>query len=127
MSAPIPAHTTTCWSQVDLDERGVAVAERSAIGTTARVVVWPPQELPRALNAVDGELASLDRQASRFRDDSELSRVNSSESHTFFLSTGLAELVATALAAAELTAGLVDPTVGGAVIAMGYDLSLIHI
>ena len=48
-------------------------------------------------------------------------RLNSSESHTFFLSEGLAELLATAVAAAELTAGLVDPTVGDALIAMGYD------
>ncbi len=91
------------------------------MGTTARVVVWPPHELPRALHAVDRELAELDRQASRFREDSELSQVNSSDSHTFLLSQGLAELLATALAAAELTAGLVDPTVGGALIAMGYD------
>ena len=50
-----------------------------------------------------------------------ISRLNSSDSHTFFLSEGLAELLATAVAAAELTAGLVDPTVGDALIAMGYD------
>ena len=121
MSTLVPARTRATWQQADLNERGVAVAERSALGTTARVVVWPPHELPRALDAVDRQLVELDRQASRFREDSEISQVNSSESHTFFLSEGLAELLATALAAAELTAGLVDPTVGGALIAMGYD------
>jgi thiamine biosynthesis lipoprotein len=121
MSTLVPARTRAPWQQADLNDRGVAAAERSALGTTARVVVWPPHELPRALDAVDRQLAALDQQASRFREDSEISQVNSSESHTFFLSEGLADLLATALAAAELTAGLVDPTVGGALIAMGYD------
>ncbi len=121
MSTLLTAPTGATWQQVGLNERGVVAAERSALGTTARVVVWPPHELPRALDAVDRELAGLDRQASRFRDDSELTQVNLSESHTFFLSRGLAELLATALAAAEMTAGLVDPTVGGALIEMGYD------
>ena len=53
----------------------------------------PPEELPRALDAVDRQLATLDQQASRFREDSEISRVNSSESHTVLLSDGLAELL----------------------------------
>jgi thiamine biosynthesis lipoprotein len=121
MSTRTPARTSAAWQQADLNERDVAVAERSALGTTARVVVWPPHELPRALDAVDCELVALDRQASRFREDSEISQVNSSEAHTFFLTEGLAELLATALAAAEVTNGLVDPTVGSALIAMGYD------
>ena len=121
MSTLDPARTSAAWQQAELNERGVAVAERSALGTTVRVAVWPPRELPRALDSVDRELVALDGQASRFREDSEISQVNSSESHTFFLSEGLAELLATALAAAELTNGLVDPTVGGALIAMGYD------
>jgi thiamine biosynthesis lipoprotein len=120
-STLVPARPSATWQQADLKERGVAAAERSALGTTARVVVWPPHELARALDAVDCELLALDRQASRFRGDSEISRVNSSESHTFLLTEGLAELLATALAAAELTSGLVDPTIGGALIEMGYD------
>ena len=121
MSTLVRPRTSATWRQADLKERGVAAAERSALGTTARVVVWPPHELPRALDAVDRQLVALDQQASRFREDSEISQLNSSESHTFFLSEGLAELLATAVAAAELTAGLVDPTVGDALIAMGYD------
>ncbi len=121
MSTLVRPHTSAIWRQADLKERGVAAAERSALGTTARVVVWPPHELPRAIDAVDRQLVALDQQASRFREDSEISQLNSSESHTFFLSEGLAELLATAVAAAELTAGLVDPTVGDALKAMGYD------
>ncbi|HVA07353.1 MAG TPA: FAD:protein FMN transferase [Acidimicrobiales bacterium] len=121
MSTLAPLHPNAPWQHVDLGERFIAVAERSALGTTARVIVWPPHELPNALHAVDDQLSALDLQASRFRDDSEISQVNASQSHTFLLSEGLAELVATALAAAQLTDGLVDPTVGGALIAMGYD------
>ena len=121
MSTLTPARTSAAWHQADLNERGVAAAERSALGTIARVVVWPPHELAGALDAVDCELVALDRQASRFRENSEISQVNSSEAHTFFLTEGLAELLATALAAAEVTNGLVDPTVGSALIAMGYD------
>ena len=121
MTTLVAASRKATWQRSDVDEPGVAAAERSALGTTARVVVWPPDQLPRALDAVDRQLVALDQQASRFREDSEISQVNSSASHTFFLSEGLGELLATGLAAAELTAGLVDPTIGGALIAMGYD------
>ena len=121
MSTLAPPCPIANWQHHDLGERFIAVAERSALGTTARVIVWPPHELPNALHAVDVELSALDLQASRFHEDSEISQVNASQSHTFFLSEGLAELMATALAAAQLSDGLVDPTVGGALIDMGYD------
>lgn len=39
----------------------------------------------------------------------------------FLVSEGLAEVVAVALAAARFTDGLVDPTVGQALVALGYD------
>ena len=64
------------WYPVDAGAATVAVAERAALGTTARVVVWPPGRAGRALVAVDAELGSLDEQASRFRDDSEISRIH---------------------------------------------------
>jgi len=100
---------------------GVGIAERAALGTTARVAAWPPEDLDLALAAVDAELERLDRQASRFRDDSELSRVHHEPSPVHQLSRGLAEAISVALAAARWTGGLVDPTVGGALIALGYD------
>ena len=100
---------------------GVAIAERAALGTTARVATWPPEDLELALAAVDTELDRLDRQASRFRDDSELSRVHHEPSPVHQLSHGLAEAIGVALSAARWTGGLVDPTVGGALIALGYD------
>ena len=130
------------WYPVDAGATTVAVAERAALGTTARVVVWPPSRTGRALAAVDAELALLDEQASRFRDDSEISRIHSClagaarsggarpgdapHPHapplgSCIVSEGLAEAIAVALAAAEWTGGLVDPTVGGALCGLGYD------
>ena len=100
---------------------GVAIAERAALGTTARVAAWPPEDLDLALAAVDTELERLDRQASRFREDSELSRIHREPGPVHRLSRGLAEAISVALAAARWTGGLVDPTVGGALIALGYD------
>ncbi len=111
----------SAWQSVETGEAGVAVAERAALGTTARVVVWPPRELQHALDAVDCELAALDAQASRFRPDSEISKLNQSNGELFFLSDGLTEAIAMALAAARWTDGLVDPTVGGALVSLGYD------
>jgi FAD:protein FMN transferase len=125
------------WCPVDVGATTVGVAERDALGTTARVVVWPPNCAGWALAAVDAELALLDEQASRFRDDSEISLVQRFFSAatrpgsarpgdaplggSCIVSEGLAEAIALALAAAEWTGGLVDPTVGGALHGLGYD------
>jgi FAD:protein FMN transferase len=120
------------WYPVNVGAATVGVAERDALGTTARVVVWPPNWTGRVLAAVDAELALLDEQASRFRHDSEISRLHSALASpagiadapprtSCIVSEGLAEAIAVALAAAEWTGGLVDPTVGGAVCGLGYD------
>jgi thiamine biosynthesis lipoprotein len=61
---------------------------------------------------------------SRFRPDSELSRVNGAR-HPVVVSPLFAEMVETALWAARETGGLVDPTVGAAVEAAGYDRDLV--
>jgi thiamine biosynthesis lipoprotein len=109
------------WVTVRTGDTTIAVAERAALGTTARVAVWPPENLPGALRAVDGVLAALDRQASRFRDDSEISWLHRKDGGAFMLSDGLAEAVGVALAAARWTRGMTDPTVGHALISLGYD------
>ena len=99
----------------------VAIAERDALGTTARVAVWPSPALRSAVGAVDRQLVRLDLAASRFRADSELSRIHQRDGGPVRVSAGLAEAVSVALAAARWTGGLVDPTVGAAVIELGYD------
>ena len=114
------------WSPVDTGAGSVGVAERAALGTAARVAVWPPHQLARVLAVVDTELALLDQQASRFRPDSEISAACREPGGARFggsriVSEGLAEAIAVALAAARWTGGLVDPTVGSALCSLGYD------
>jgi FAD:protein FMN transferase len=111
----------TSWRRVTTGDDALAVAERDALGTTARVAVWPPEGLGRACATVDGVLGDLDLQASRFRPDSEISWLNQGGGGLFMLSDGLTEAVGVALAAARWTGGWVDPTVGDALTALGYD------
>ena len=98
-----------------------AVATWPAIGTTAQVAVDDEAGLAAARGAVEGQLAEIDAACSRFRDDSELAAVHDAAGATVLVSALLAQAVAVALDAARRTDGLVDPTVGAAVVAAGYD------
>ena len=111
----------TSWRPISTGDDTVAVAERAALGTIARLAVWPPENLSAAVGAVDSVLSALDRQASRFREDSEISWIHHSEGGRFMLSNGFAEAISVALEAARWTGGLTDPTVGDALISLGYD------
>jgi thiamine biosynthesis lipoprotein len=113
--------TGTAWSLVGAGSGAVAVADRNALGTTARLAVWPPENLTAMLAVVDDELAALDAQASRFRGDSEISLLHAGGAGRHRISSGLAEVIRTALAAAEWTEGRCDPMVGNALIRIGYD------
>jgi FAD:protein FMN transferase len=79
----------------------------------------------RALNAIAADLvamlAAVDRAASRFRPDSELSRANRRAGTPVAVDRLLARLVADSLATAEQTHGIVDPTIGAALVHWGYD------
>jgi thiamine biosynthesis lipoprotein len=87
------------------------------------VVVTDPDSLGAATKAVMAVVAAIDMACSRFRDDSELSRLMAGDGrHEGIVSPLLAEALATARRAAELTNGAVDPTVGAAVRAAGYDI-----
>jgi thiamine biosynthesis lipoprotein len=112
--------TKAPWERIKTGDDAVAVAERPALGTSARIAVWPPENLGLARAAIDRTLADLDRQASRFRPDSEISRINKAGG-LFLLSDDLAQAIGVALAAARWTGGLVDPTVGDALMCLGYD------
>ena len=120
-AAPAPVSATAAWRPAYTGDATVAVAQRNALGTTARLVVWPPANASPAMTAVDDVLGALDLQASRFRPDSEISWLHRTHGGLFMLSDGLAEAVRVALAAAAWTGGLADPTVGGALISLGYD------
>jgi thiamine biosynthesis lipoprotein len=96
-------------------------ASFAAIGTTARIAVTDDSALGFARDELARRLALLDASCSRFRPKSELSRANERAGRLVVLSPLLAELVAVALAAARSTCGLVDPTLGRAMRAAGYD------
>lgn len=76
---------------------------------------------PRALDAVSRRFIDEERRFSRFRGDSELSRVNAASGRPRTVSAPFAELVSLALDAAARTAGRFDPTVHDALVAAGYD------
>jgi FAD:protein FMN transferase len=113
--------TAGLWQHIGTGDGTVAVAQRAALGTSARMAVWPPESLDRARIAVDTVLDGLDHQASRFRADSELSWINEAGGGLFLLSDGLAQAIGVAVAAARWTGGLADPTVGAALVSLGYD------
>jgi thiamine biosynthesis lipoprotein len=92
-----------------------------ALGTTAVVVATEPAALGAATAAVQSVIADVDAACSRFRDDSELTAVNGARGRTVALSPTLYEALRVALWAAQVTGGLVDPTVGEAVRLLGYD------
>lgn len=96
--------------------------------TTARLVVRDPAALSDARHVVDTVLATVDAACSRFREDSELRRLDSAHGRPTTVSPLLAELTETALTAAERTDGAVDPTIGIALESLGYDrdLALLH-
>jgi thiamine biosynthesis lipoprotein len=92
-----------------------------ALGTTAELLVTEPSTLAAASEILHEELARIDRVASRFRADSELSALNASAGRAVRVSPDLFEAVVVALRMAQATGGRVDPTVGRAMIALGYD------
>jgi thiamine biosynthesis lipoprotein len=86
-----------------------------------RVVVTKPSGLLAAKAAVDLVVHAMDVAASRFREDSELSRLNAMPGQAVTVSPLLARAISAALRGARLTGGAVDPTVGQAVKVAGYD------
>lgn len=91
-----------------------------AIGTTATVVVTVPERADEAMTMLGADLATLDAACSRFRDDSELRRVELA-GWPVPVSSLLFEALETAIETAVRTAGIVDPTVGSALAGLGYD------
>jgi thiamine biosynthesis lipoprotein ApbE len=92
-----------------------------ALGTSVVVAVTDGDALADVRDVVAGEIDSLDRACSRFRDDSDLSRLNAARGAPVMVTPLLAQAVRVALRAARLTDGDVDPTVGGSMEAIGYD------
>ena len=98
-----------------------AAASFPALGTTAVVVVVDPSGLDAARAAVEDELAAIDVACSRFRDDSELMRVNASAGRTVHVGPLLLEALRVALRASDATDGIVSPALGRSLRLAGYD------
>ena len=102
-------------------ELGLAAASWPSLGTTARLVVTDPDALAAARATVEHQLAHIDVALSRFRPDSELEKLNTAEGRWLQVSPLFVQAMRVAIDAASWTNGLVDPTVGAALIALGYD------
>jgi FAD:protein FMN transferase len=100
---------------------GIGRASFLALGTGAVVLAVDERRLGAACLAVAEEVAAIDRACSHFREDSELAEVNRAGGRTVAVGGLLFEALQVALRAARLSDGDVDPTVGQAVRALGYD------
>jgi thiamine biosynthesis lipoprotein len=125
------------------EPEALGAADWQALGTQVWLLVTDPGQLAEARRLLEADLDAVDRACSRFRPDSELMRLgaaagpagppgvspagaspaggSTAQVSTTQLSPLLAEAIAVALRAARLTGGDVDPTVAGAMSALGYD------
>ncbi|HXL77431.1 MAG TPA: FAD:protein FMN transferase [Candidatus Eisenbacteria bacterium] len=99
----------------------LGIVDGRALGTSMRLIVTRPEALTAAKETADRIINAIDVAASRFREDSELSRVNREAGREVRISPLLAQAIAAGLRGARLTDGAVDPTVGTAVRLAGYD------
>jgi thiamine biosynthesis lipoprotein len=98
-----------------------ACASWRALGTSVVVVTAQPDELNSAAAVVREVLDRFDRACSRFREDSELSRVNTANGSVVAVSRLFVRATQAALRAARLTDGDLDPTIGSSLRVAGYD------
>jgi thiamine biosynthesis lipoprotein len=96
-------------------------ASWEALGTRIVLRLADGGELARARSRVARELDAIDVACSRFREDSELTRLNACGGRRVRAGTLLLEALELALRAAQLTGGDVDPTIGRALELAGYD------
>lgn len=89
-----------------------------ALGTSLHVLTTDPSALDEAAAGLAVDLDALDRACSRFRPDSELVALRPGRQR---VGPVLGAAVEAALAAARSTGGLVDPTLGRSMVALGYD------
>jgi len=106
-------------SAVDAVPQTPAGASWRALGTFVHLLVTEPAHLGEARQVLVEDLADVDAACSRFRPDSEICSLGGGRATE--ISPLLAEAIAVALRAARLTEGDVDPTVGAAMSAIGYD------
>lgn len=94
-----------------------------AMNTDVEILIdaRPSPAVERLCDLAESEFSRYEQTFSRFREDSELSRLN--RAGCLLPSPQLAEVIRLALAARDRTDGRFDPTVHGALVAAGYDTS----
>jgi thiamine biosynthesis lipoprotein len=92
-----------------------------ALGSTAVLVVDRPEAIDSGCDLLRRMLEEVDVACSRFRPDAEISLLNAASGRSVVVSRLLAQAIDAALGAAAQTDGAVDPTVGPALLALGYD------
>ncbi len=112
---PAPAHAPAA---------DATLHEWDALGTYVRLATSPSTALPDAVRLATEVLHEVDVACSRFRADSDLVRANARAGRRTTVSPLLAAAVSVAVEAARETGGLVDPTLGHALVAVGYDRDL---
>src|SRR5258706_3478543 len=103
---------------------GTATDTFGGFGATGLIVGTEPAALGQARAIADAELSAVDLACSRFRPDSELSRLNQARGEPTRISELFMALITAALRAAELTGGDGDSARGDALISAGYDPAL---
>lgn len=98
----------------------LATARWRALGTSVHLLT-NDLDMPRARASVERLLDEVDGAYSRFRTDSELQVVQATPGRDARVSPLLALAIETALRVARQTNGAVDPTIGRALRAIGYD------
>ena len=108
-----------------------ASASWQALGTGVQLTVTDASQLAVGRGLLEADLTAVDLACSRFRPDSEIVALDremavrrtpgGASAEAARVSPLLAEAIAVALRAARLTDGDVDPTVGAAMNAVGYD------
>lgn len=111
----------TAAPSADVGAAAPAESEWTRWTTGMHLMVTDTAALPRARAIVDAELDAIEDAASRFRPDSEICALAAADGARTPVSPVLADLIEAALTAARLTDGDVDPTVGRAMVALGYD------
>lgn len=101
---------------------GPAVRTMRAIGTSAAVAVEDHRMADDALGLLATDLADLNQACSRFDPESELRRVERlGQGRPMRVSPLLFAALDAAARVASRTAGIVDPTIGSALVELGYD------
>jgi thiamine biosynthesis lipoprotein len=122
---PVPVAPNAHAAPANVIPDGMRRWSYRVMGTTLDVVA--PVAATEAGPLVKILFDDWDRRFSRFRADSELSRVNAAAGRTVRVDEVFVEVLRAAIAAAHATDGLFDPTVGARMIALGYDRTFVEL